>query len=115
MSGRELVGIGIGCALLAGAAPVRAQARFEAVSRDAVVVLPSLEIVTVRDNALNVCYTIFMMEAPPPARTLAPVEPVAVDVAEAERDRRLSELSADLQRALVNNAPGTLGPDVLKY
>jgi len=115
MARRSFIPIGMWCAVLAGATPLRAQARFEAMSRDAVPVVPTLEIVTVRDNALGVCYTVFMMDAPPLVQNVVAVEPVPIDAAAVERDRRLSELSADLQGALVNAVPGTLGPDMLKY
>jgi len=115
MSRRWFIGLAAWCVLLAGAAPIRAQVRFEVVSHDAVPIVPALEIVTVRDNTLSVCYTVFTMAAPPLVQSVAPLEPISVDAAETERDRRWSELSADLEKALVNATPGTLGPNLFTY
>lgn len=108
----RMMGIGVGAALMAGAS-LHAQARFEALTHDQVAGAPGLEIVTVRDQALKVCYTLFVIDGAPPGQG-ALVEPV-VDDAVAQRDRRLSDLSAEYERSLSTATPGTLGPNVLKF
>jgi hypothetical protein len=110
-----LVSVLASCVMVAGATSVQAQARFEALTRDVLPVLPGLEIVTIRDNALQVCYTLFMMTAPSAAPAQAQIPPPSVQDAEAERDRRLSELTADLDRTQTTATPGTIPPDRLRY
>jgi hypothetical protein len=108
-------GIGALCALLAIGTTLHAQARFEAMTRDAVAAVPGLEVVTIRDNAVNNCYTLFVIHPVRPAQNLDQVEPMSVEGAAAQRDHRLSELSAEFENALWAALPGTLGPDSLKY
>src|SRR5262245_24700776 len=111
---QSLVRLWVCGALLVGAATLRAQSRFEALTHEPLAGPPGLEVVTVRDHLLNGCYTLFVTRSAP-LQTTAPVEPPSVADAAAERDRRLSDLSASLEKALVNNVPGSLGPDMLKY
>jgi hypothetical protein len=44
-----------------------------------------------------------------------PGELASVDDAIVQRDRRLSDLSAEFERSLSTATPGTLGPNVLKF
>jgi hypothetical protein len=112
---QRIVGIVALCALLATGRTFHAQARFEAVTHDAVPVVPGLEVVTIRDKVVNDCYTLFVIHPVRPAQNLDHVEPMSVEGAAAQRDHRLSELSAELENALRAAVPGTLGPDSLKY
>jgi hypothetical protein len=102
------------CALLAGAGAVQAQARFDSVTREAVAAVPGLEVLTVRDRALESCYTLFLFQPPSPAAVAPPVDSTTLAAAAAERDSRLDALSADLQRTALNQRPG-LVPSPLRY
>ena len=105
---------GVLCALLAGGAAIAAETRFEVSSRETVAAVPGLQIVTVRDNVLKACYTLFIVEPVRQAGTATRTESTVPEAA-AERDRQLSALSADYERALVAAMPGTLGPNALRY
>jgi hypothetical protein len=50
-----------------------------------------------RDRVLDNCYTLFLFQPQSPA-PVAPVDSVSLDLALAERNRKLDALSADLQR-----------------
>src|SRR4051812_1085874 len=62
--------------LLLTAVPLLAQSRFEALTQETITHASGLRIVTVRDNALGTCYTLFIMEpaggAPQPSQATAP-------------------------------------------
>jgi hypothetical protein len=103
------------CFVLLTSGALGAQARFEAMSRDAVAAVPGLQVITIRDNTLNACYTLFVIDAAPPLQPLPPIETRSVQNAAAERDRRLSELSTELEKTRSTVVAGTLGPDILKY
>jgi hypothetical protein len=103
------------CAALAAGVTVRAQPRFEAITRDTVAVVPGLEIVTIRDKAANACYTLFVMRPAGAVQTMGDTEFTSVEQAAARRDQRLSALSTEFEHSLATAVPGTLGPDVLKY
>jgi len=100
MTGKRygVAAIGASCALLAVSATVQAQARFDAVTREAVAAVPGLEVVSVRDLALGSCYTLFLFQPQSPTPVTAPVDSTTLDAAVAERNGRLDALSADLQR-----------------
>lgn len=107
-----VAGAVVACATIAAGGENRAQSRFTAVSRDSVAGAPGLQIVTLRDTVANACYTVFILEASPSlGRSGSP----SVEAAADDRDRQLAALIADLDRALVNAAPGTLGPNLLRY
>src|SRR5206468_3736089 len=110
-----LVGSGAAAALLMGGVIVGAQSRFEPVTRDTLSALPGLQIITVRDRAQAVCYTVFMIESSRVARDAPAFAPPNVQDAAAARDRRLNELSAEFERALPGARPAMVGPDPLKY
>jgi hypothetical protein len=113
---RSLVRLGAGFVLLAGAPPLAAQARFDAVFREPIAGLQGSEVLTIRDNAMHVCYTLFLINtAPQVVPPLAPFDALTIDSAVAQRDRRLSDLSTELERSTATTMPGTLGPNVLKY
>jgi hypothetical protein len=110
------------CAMAAAATALQAQARFEILSRDAVAVspaqavaVPGLQIVTVRDNAIGACYTVFVMDPPRSAESAPRVDTSSVDAAAARRDRQLADLTGEFDRALASPTPGTLGPSSLRY
>jgi hypothetical protein len=104
----------VGVAVIACATSIGAQVRFEALTREPVAGAPGLEVVTIRDQALMVCYTVFVIDGAPPGQ-IAPSEPATFDDAVAQRDRRLSDLSSEFERSLSTAVPGTLGPNVLKF
>ncbi len=107
------IGAGLVCALVA-AASLHGQARFEVASRETVGSVSGLEIVTVRDTALNACYTLFVFR---PVPELAPprVDTTTVQEAASERDRKLAALSEEFERGLPGAVPATLGANPLKY
>jgi hypothetical protein len=113
MQSKWLAILGICGALVTGGASLRAQARFVAVGREAVAGASGLEVVTIRDQTLAACYTVFVMEATP--TQAPPVELTSIDAALAQRDRRLADLSGELERSLATATPGTLGPNVLRF
>jgi hypothetical protein len=100
---------------LTGGGALGAQARFEGMTRDGVAAVPGLQVIMVRDNTLNACYTLFVIDAASPLQALPPIEARSVQNAAAERDRRLSELSTELEKTRSTVVAGTLGPDILKY
>jgi len=108
------VTMGALCVLLAANATLQAQARFDSVAREAVAEVPGLEVVSLRDQALGNCYTLFLFQPRSPAPVAAPVDSAALDAAVAERDRRLDALSADLQR-LVETQRVVTTPNPLRY
>jgi hypothetical protein len=115
MSGwQRFVRFGLWCAILAAAPAPQAQARFEAVGRDAVAGGPGLEIITIRDNASNTCYALFTTAAVGGV-DLSTIDPAAVQGAAAERDRRLADLAHGLEHSLATAVPAILGANVLKY
>jgi len=80
------------------------QQRFAMISREALPLVPGLQIVTLRDTASqNACYTLFLVEAPA-AASQAP--PQTVESATAARDQRLQALAADFERAQFAPIPG---------
>jgi hypothetical protein len=94
------------CALVVTAASVSAQGRFAALTQETITQVPGLRIVTIRDNQLALCYTLFVFEpvpAPlPPAQLSNPTPPSPADVENAnkrelvraageKRDRQLDE------------------------
>ena len=117
MSSRSKWGVLVGVCfvLLTGGEGLRAQARFEAVTRDAVDAVPGLQVITIRDRALNACYTLFVIEAAKQVPPLPPLEMLSPDEAAAERDGRLSQLIAALEQSSSVAVPGTLGPNILQY
>jgi len=106
--------IGAWCVLLAASATIRAQVRFDAVAREAVAAVPGLEILSVRDQALGSCYTLFLFQPQSPAPVTAPVDSTTLDAAVAERNRRLDALSANLQRLVETQRVVTV-PNPLRY
>ena len=81
---------GVAAALLT-AGTVHAQ-RFDAARRETVAAIPGLDVVTIRDTALNACYTLFIMEpGVQPARP-SRADPASLQDLAEERDRRLSAL-----------------------
>jgi hypothetical protein len=103
------------CALLAWAPVPRAQARFEAVAHDVVPTIPGLQILTIRDNMLSACYTLFVIAPAPPTGSQPQNEPASAQDAAVQRDRQLSALSLEFERGLPGGVPATLGSDPLKY
>lgn len=85
-----------------------AQARFRVLAQNAIGEVSGLRIVTIRDNQLSACYTLFIMEPSAPLDAMPvpmPVDDVTAqsvqrirDAAEA-RDRQLVELRARASRA----------------
>jgi hypothetical protein len=86
------------CLLLALNATLKAQARFDYVTREAVAAVPGLEVINVRDRAFGSCYTLFLFQPQLMASVTAPVDAQSVLAAAAERDRRLDAVSAELHR-----------------
>ena len=86
------------CLLLALNATLKAQAHFDHVTRDAVAAVPGLEVVTLRDQALGSCYTLFLFQPQSVAPVTAPVDAQSIVAAATERDRRLDAVSAELHR-----------------
>jgi hypothetical protein len=79
-------------ALLLMSASLSAQSRFQALKQDTIAEVAGLRIITVRDTLLNSCYTLFMMEALPPADTGAP--PAPIDDARQQSIQRLRDAGA---------------------
>ena len=99
--------------VLAASAPAHAQ-RFTAVGREAVTAIPGLEIVTLRDAVLNVCYTLFMLEPTlQPSPVTIPDSRSLQELAD-ERDRRLAALLAEHERQQYAPVPGFV-PNSLRY
>jgi hypothetical protein len=93
-----------------------AQARFEAVGPEYdVAAVPGLRIVTIRDNALSTCYTVFMMGSGRQAQGAVRAPSLSLEEAAALRDRRLAELSAAYQRGQGTFYPGFPTTDPLAY
>ena len=111
----RIVSTGAVCVLLAGAATVRAQGRFEALSRERVAGAADVEIITVRDKTLNTCYSLFLLNTATPALNPAQIAAPTAEDAAIERDHRLSELSTAFERARSSVVAGAPGPDWLKY
>lgn len=97
-----------------GASLASAQARFETTAHDAIPGVPGLQVVTVRDNALNACYVVFVMEPERPIGTVGRVEPPDIREAADALDRRLAALSDAFERER-GAIPGTMAPDPLRY
>jgi hypothetical protein len=100
------VAIGAICAILAVSATAEAQQRFEHVTQEVIASVAGLEIISLRDKALDSCYTVFLLRPPPPAQPIAPVESTMIQSAAAERDRKLDALGAELARASETQRPG---------
>jgi len=64
-------------------APLLAQTRFEALTQETIAHASGLRIVTVRDNVMGACYTLFIME--PPAVSAQPSEAAAPPLDERSR------------------------------
>src|SRR5262245_24461380 len=107
--------VGAGLALLAWVMPIGAQGRFDAVTREPIGGLQGSEVLTIRDNVMKVCYTLFVLSPTAPAQPAAPFESITLESAITQRDRRLTDLSSELERSMATAVPGTLGPNVLKY
>jgi hypothetical protein len=87
--------------------------RFEAVAVESIPSVSGLQVVTIKDNARNACYTTFVMR-PPQELNQAPSSRTAQ--AAAARDQRLAELSAAFEKATLDQIPGTApGPNALAY
>jgi hypothetical protein len=72
------------------AVSLSAQSRFEALKQDTIPEVAGLRIITVRDTLLNSCYTLFMIESPPPVDTGAPATP-PIDDARQQSIQRLRD------------------------
>jgi len=101
--------LGAACILLLSAfvfrdASLTAQTRFQVLGQEATNEIPGLRIVTIRDNQLDACYTVFLFEPSAPAEISAPVATTPdeaaqqslqrIQDAEIIRDRQFSELRA---------------------
>ena len=102
------------CLALGNAPFVSGQARFETLTRDAIPAVPGLQVVTVRDNALNACYIVFVMEPRNTIGTVARVEPPDIRDAMQQLDRRLTELTTSFEQWR-SEYPGTMAPNTLRY
>jgi len=96
---RPLIGVALLCAIASGSAALQAQTRFTVLSRETVAIVPTLQVLTIRDAAQDSCYLLFTMDLALPAAARVPVQPSDVADATARRDRRL----ADLNRAYEQN------------
>lgn len=95
-------------ALLLWTTGLAAQDRFRVLEQNVIAGVSGLRIVTVRDNQLAQCYTLFIME-PPAAFDIVPAPAPADDVADesvqrireaaARRDRQLADLKAKAERS----------------
>lgn len=109
------VGAGALGALLIAAAAGSAQARFETVGRDTVAAVPGLQILTIKDNVQNGCYTVFLVEAARPAPSPPADDTRTVADAAAKRDQRLQELITEYERGQATLTAGTVVADPLRY
>jgi hypothetical protein len=86
------------------APPASAQPRFELLTRDKIAAVSGLQIITIRDNQLAACYTIFVLEspAPTPPPSLEPTiaAPSAEELEKADVLRRVREAAANRDRQL---------------
>jgi len=104
------------CAMLCASlisAPVYAQARFEALSREGVAAVPGLQIVAVRDAALNICYTLFVLTPAQPAPARPDVR--SVPDAAGARDQQLAAVLGEFERGLSSASPAMLVNNPLKF
>jgi hypothetical protein len=103
---------------LALPAALAAQARFDVVGRDRIPDVPGLDIVTVRDNVLGTCTTLFVTDSGAAGQNgsgvLSGGWPMVEDAAIA-RDARLAELSLAFEAASRPLAAGVPGPNPLEY
>jgi hypothetical protein len=86
-----------------------AQNRFDVLAQDAIADVSGLRIVTIRDNQLAACYTLFIMEQTAAPEVILPEPVLSDDVARQSvqrireagerRDRQLAELKARFDRA----------------
>src|SRR5215470_4387324 len=98
--------------LFLGGTTTSAQDRFAVLTQSTMADVSGLRIVTIRDNQLSACYTVFILELPAPPGSVAPAGAddatlLAVErVREAaeRRDRQLTDLSARTE------VPGPVDP-----
>jgi hypothetical protein len=102
------------CAAFINSPGLDAQARFEALSRDAVAAVPGLQVVAVRDATLNVCFTLFVFA---PVQPAAPprAEPRNISDAATTRDQQLAALGTEFERGLSAASPAMLVNNPLKF
>ena len=89
----RLIGAALLCAIATAPVSLQAQTRFTMLSRETVSLMPTLEVITIRDAAQDSCYQLFTIDLSPPSSNRVAIQPTDVAEAAARRDRRLVELS----------------------
>jgi hypothetical protein len=82
-----------------------AQGRFRAIGNDNIAAAQPLQVVTVRDDAQDVCYLVFLFQPERSAAGRPDAERVDIAGAITSRDRRLAELSDAYEKAFLTPAP----------
>ena len=102
-------------ALCFGVGSVAAGSRFQAIAFESVPELPGLQVVTIRDNVSNACYTAFVTASTISREEAPRIEAIDIERAAAARDRRLAELSASYQSQVWTVTPGIPPPNTMQY
>ena len=92
MPSLRVIGVTALLVSVAAGVSVAGQNRFNVLAVDTVPAVPALQIVTLRDEAQNSCYLLFVATLTPPTRRFN-VQPADVAQAAATRDRRLADLN----------------------
>jgi hypothetical protein len=103
----------VAAAVLADSPAMLAQ-RFDAAKREAVTAIPGLDVVTIRDTSLNVCYTLFILEPAVQPAASAPADARSIQDLAHERDRQLAAVIAEYERSQYATVPGFPVP-TLRY
>jgi hypothetical protein len=95
------------CALATAPASLQAQARFSMLSRETVAVVPTLQVITIRDAAQNSCYLLFTIDTSLSTANRVDAQTPDVAGAAARRDHRFADLNRAYEQSFGSLFVGT--------
>jgi hypothetical protein len=99
---RIVIAAVIGCAIATTGQIAIAQGRLEVLAQQSIPGVSGLRVVTIRDNQLAACYTVFIMEPSATSDAGAQIEEQPVDTAEQESIRVIREASEHYDQQLAD-------------